>query len=140
MDNYDPKQVVLTFKGVLITGFLEGTFITVERNEDSFEKTVGADGNVTRVRKNDRSGTITVVLQAESPSNDVLSASMLLDEQSGLGYGPVQVKNINSTDLHTAAEAWVRKPASAEYSDGASGREWVLECANLTMLVGSAIV
>lgn len=140
MKNYDPKQVTLTFKGYLITGYAEGTFIQVARNEDSFETSVGADGKVTRVRKNDKSGTITVTLQAESPSNAVLSGFLLADELSGTGYGNVQVKDLNKVGLCAAPNAWVQKPADVENGDTAGNREWTIACDELEISQGGAIL
>ena len=52
--NYDPGKIVVVFRGILISGYAEGTFVNAERNEDSFEVSVGAGGDVTRVRKRNR--------------------------------------------------------------------------------------
>jgi hypothetical protein len=139
MKNYDPNDITIVFKGVIITGYAEGTFCNVERNGDSYELSMGAGGSATRVRKNDRSGMITITLQAESPSNNVLSAAMLLDEQNGSGSGNIEVVNQNGGEAYASGDAWVKKPANAEFSDSASTREWVIECANLTMLVNGAL-
>lgn len=139
MKNYDPKDVAIVFKGQLITGIMSGTFVSVERNEDSYEKTSGAGGDITRVRKNDKSGMVTVTLQSESPSNAVFDAAHLQDELTNLGSGNIEVTNVNSTGSATAAEAWVQKPAKVEYSDGATGREWKIECAVLSLLNGFAV-
>lgn len=138
MKQFDPNDIVVTFRGQLLTGYMSGTFLNAGRNEDSYEKTAGAGGDITRVRKNDRSGLVVLTLQAEAPSNKVLSDAYILDEKSGTGFGPILIENLNGDTLLTAAEAWVRKPADVEYSDGASGREWSIECAQLDMAVGGA--
>lgn len=138
--NYDPARVVVTFKGIPIRGYAEGTFVSVERDEDSFEKAVGSQGDVTRVRKRNRAGRATLTLQQSSPTNDELSALALLDEQTGLGYGPLMVKDLNGTTLASAAVAWLVRPASVSFADGAEGREWMIDCAELTMTVGGSLV
>jgi len=137
---FDPKLVVMSFAGIQISGYMDGTFIMAEREVDTFEKSVGAGGDVTRVRSNNRSGTITLTLQAASPTNDLLSARAIIDEQTGLGTGVAMVKNINGTTLVSAADAWIQKPANVEYADTASGREWVIACADMRMFIGGALI
>lgn len=138
--NYDPSRVVVTFRGVVLRGFAEGTFFSLERDEETFEKSYGATGDVTRVRKRKRGGRGTATLQQASPTNDDLSAIALLDEQSGLGYGPLMVKDLNGTTLASAAIAWLVQPAAISFADGAESREWMIDCAAVSMTVGGALV
>ena len=140
MHNYDPKKVVVTFGGVLLQGYASGTFIVVEETEDAFGMEAGAGGDVVRVRNNNETGTITVTLQAESPTNDLLSALSKIDRRTGLGYKPIMVKNLFGTTLANAAEAWVRKSPNAEYATEAGSREWVFDCAKIDVFIGGAVV
>lgn len=138
--NYDPARVIVTFRGIPIRGYAEGTFVTVERDEDTFEKAVGAQGDVTRVRKRNKAGRATVTLQQSSPTNDELSAVALLDEQTGLGYGPLLVKDLNGTTLASAAVAWLVRPANTSFSDAAESREWMIDCAEVSLLTGGSLL
>jgi hypothetical protein len=135
VSTYDPKQVILTVGGVPITGFADGTFITVERSNDSFTKSSGADGIVTRVKQNDKSGTITCTLAQTSPSNDILSAQAVLDEQSNAGVVPVQCKDNSGRTVLFSAFAWIRKPPSVEFGKEVSNREWPMDAADLDINV-----
>jgi hypothetical protein len=136
MQNYDPKRVVVTFKGVRLTGYMSGTFVSAERETQSFSKVVGAGGDVVRVRSRNRSGTATVTLQASSPSNDVLSGFLLEDELLGTGTGPLMVKDLNGTTILEAPEAWIQKPPDVEFGDDESSREWMFDCDELIEYVG----
>lgn len=138
--NYDPGRVVGSWKGIPFIGFMDSTFLTAERNEDAFSMSVGAQGDVTRVRSRNVTGMVTLTLQAASPTNDLLSAQAQLDELTGFGYGPLQIEDLNGTTLLIASVAWIKKAPSVEFSTDASGREWVFECADLYMSVGGAIV
>lgn len=138
--NYDPGQIVASFNGIEILGFMDGTFILAERSEDGFAKEVGAQGDVTRVRSRDRSGSVTFTLKAESPTNDRLAEVALDDENFGIGVGELFVKDLNGTTLIESAEAWIRKIPNAEYADAATGREWVIDCAALEMSLGGSVV
>lgn len=43
---YDPEKVILSYGGVAITGYAEGAFIEVEKNEDNVFPYVGTQGDV----------------------------------------------------------------------------------------------
>ena len=134
---YDPKQVVLTVGGVPINGFADGTFISVERSSDTFEKVSGADGITSRAKINDFSGSLVVTLAQTSPSNDVLSSIALLDEASSSGVVPVLLKDVGGSTIIFSAKGWIKKPPTVEYGKAITNREWALDLADLDFLVGS---
>lgn len=135
---YNPKEVILTVGPYIISGYADGSFITVERNEDAWSLQIGTDGEGTRSKSNNRSGTVTTRLMQSSDSNQVLSALALADEQSGAGIVPIFIKDGSpgGTTLVIAESGWVRKLPSVEYDRTALGREWVLETDVLTINVG----
>lgn len=66
--NYDPKEVNVIIDGTFLTGFAEGTMVTVEKDEDDFSVTYGAQGDYSVAESHNTLGTITVTLQHTSPS------------------------------------------------------------------------
>jgi hypothetical protein len=54
---YDPKSVAIIFGGIIITGW---NSVSVEYEEDSYEHSVGADGEEMRTKKNDNRASMTV--------------------------------------------------------------------------------
>lgn len=134
---YDPKKVKVVIGGIPMGGFADGTFVTIERSNDSFTKVSGADGPVSRAKSNDFSGMLTLTLAQTSPSNDVLSGFLLADELEGEGIIPVIVKDFGGSSNLVSAFGWVRKPANASYAKEIEDREWTLDLADLDMFVGS---
>ncbi len=134
---YSPEDVAVTVGPALITGFAEDSFISCEREEDSFTKTVGCDGTVTRTRNPNRSGSITITLSQSSPANDVLAAAAMKDEIDGSGVVPVMVKDSNGTTI-VAGRGWVKKPANVEFGKAAGNREWVLDVDKMATFPGGA--
>ena len=136
--NLDPKQVSIAFGPVLISGFADGTYVSVERNEDSFSLMVGADGEAARSKSNNLSGRVTVTLMQTSASNALLSAIAQVDERSSAGDGinPLLVKDNNGLDLYTAETAWIVKPATGSHGREAETREWVFETNELISFSG----
>lgn len=66
--SYNAKDTTVIADGVFATGFAEDK-IEFEPNEDGFEYEFGADGDVIVSESNDTSATVTITLQATSPSN-----------------------------------------------------------------------
>ena len=134
--SYDPAQVSIIFAGIPIEGFADGTFLTVARNNQGFNMTVGSDGEGARAKSNDGGGTATVTLLQSSISNDALSAIANLDELSGDGVGPLMIKDGSGRTLVVAESAWVQKQPDAEFGREISNRVWVFESDNLIMFSG----
>lgn len=124
---YDPKQIVVTFNGVPIVGFADGTFISVSPSGDRFTKTVGADGEVGRSKSNDNTSEVTITLLQTSLSNDYLNSQMLLDKLTNSGKGTLQIKDMAGTSVHFWKEAWIKTPPDGEYSKEISERSWVFD-------------
>jgi hypothetical protein len=140
LKTYDPGEIAGTFKGVPFLGFMDGTAISVSRSEDSWEMTVGSQGDGARVRKRNRSGVVTLTLQQTSPTNAKLAAIAELDEESGTGTGELFIKDLLGNDLIVAEIAWIVKPPDMEYGDTLSGREWNFACHELRMYAGGGVV
>lgn len=136
LKEYDPGLVDLIAVGIPISGFAEGTFIVVEREADAYTKSVGSDGEVSRTRNRNLSGTITFTTMATSPVNLLLSGVALADENFGTGVFPSSVSDNSGLSLHIAAESWIRKVPNAEFADERGNREWIIDCADLSMLSG----
>ncbi len=137
LTTYDPTQVAMIFT-VPITGFADGTFVTVEQNEDSFSLQVGTDGDACRTKTSNRSCRITFTLLASSASNDVLSALHNLDvlSPSGDGIVPLMIKDNSGRTVLAAESAWITKPANTTYSREVEGREWIIETDNMLHNIG----
>ena len=133
---YDPLQVVTNVGGRDVSGYATGTFVDVERAVDAFTTVVGSDGEITRVKSQNRSGTVKITLQQSSPLNDYFSSLATADELSSGGVVPILVTDKNGTTVVTAGKAWVKKKANATFADAAENREWTFETGNLSFAIG----
>ena len=139
---YDPKKVLLSVGGTPspISGYAEGTFIDASRDANAFEKSVGADGEVTRIRNRNRAGSIKITLQQGSNSNAMLSALAEADEQTGTGVVPITLMDMSGVFPQTclaATYAWIRKKPDASF-DGKTEktREWIFDLAAMDFIIG----
>ena len=133
---YAADAVQIVVGGVPISGLADGTFVSISRDEQAYNKVTGADGSTSRARTGNRSGNITITLQQTSPSNDVLSGFMLADEAGDEGVVPVLIKDTGGSTLCYASAAWVQQAPDQEFGKEISEREWTLDCARIDVFVG----
>lgn len=136
LSTFDPASVVITVGGVPISGYADGTFALLTRSVDAWSMVTGADGLTTRVKSNNRSGTLTLTLTQTSPSNDVLSGFAVADELSNSGVVPILIKDLSGTTVLFSATGWVQKFPDVEYSNILTNREWILGLADIDVFVG----
>ena len=131
LKTYDPNQVQVIVGGFPMSGFADGTFVTVEKNEDAWALQMGTDGEGTRSKSNNESGRVIITLMQSSESNDILNGFAESDRLSNSGLVPVMVKDSLGSALHAAEQAWIVKKPASEYAREAGPREWILETDNL---------
>ena len=133
---YNPGDVQLVVNGIPISGYADGTFITIGRDNPSFNSGTGSDGEGFRSKTNDKSGTCTLTLLQTSLSNDALSGLNIADEATGDGVGPLVLKDGSGRSLYGAETCWIEKPADGEFARDVSNREWVIKTNKLNVFVG----
>ena len=126
LGTYDYRAVNLIVGIREILDFAQGTDIIFERDEDSFTKQIGAEGNVTRSRSSNNAGLLTFSLAQFSASNEYLQNWANIDERTGAGVFPVKCvdKSNPNRELAISHYAWIvnlRTEAMASRPVRASG-------------------
>lgn len=125
---YDAKSVTTIVDGTYLTGLGE-SMVTVAKDEDAYETTVGAQGDVVRSKVNNPLGTISVTLQQTSPQIaylDGLAKSGKIVSISVISAGPPK-------ERATSTAAYVKKPADRSYGASAEEREYEFQCLDLDL-------
>jgi hypothetical protein len=130
---YDPKSVAIIFGGIIITGW---NSVSVEYEEDSYEHSVGADGEEMRTKKNDNRASMTLTLAQSSASNDALSLVAAADRASNGGVLPMLIKDNTGRSLVESESAWIKKTPSFNREAGPSDVEWMFSLSNAIMFHG----
>lgn len=131
LQRYSPDRVKITFGGVPITGFMDGTFVEVERNEDAYTTHVGSLGDVTRTRNLNKTGKVTITLMQHAPVNDFLQIFLVDDELVETAPDALQVKDLSNGMRCHASQAWIEKAPKIERGKESMGIQWVFACADL---------
>jgi hypothetical protein len=133
---YDPSQVIISVGGIPMSGFADGTFVSIMRSEDAYSKINGADGVTSRAKSSDKSGEMTLTLAQTSPSNDVLSGIALADELTNGGVVPIIVKDASGRTNYFSGNGWIRKTPEAAFGKEVDNREWTFDLADLDVFAG----
>jgi len=149
LTTYYPKAVTIAWNAIPInSGLAPDTFLSMSRSEDTFTKTVGADGTVARTRSADRTGEVEITLMQNSPVNLLLSTQAIVDENSDTADkinettgGVVGISNITVVDLSGALVAnanncWIRKIPDQDLSKDYGERTWMFDCERIDMIAG----
>lgn len=126
VSTYDPKKVIITFGGVPISGYADGTFVQVDPNSGTWTKKVGADGEVARSLSNDNTHTFVITLMQTSLSNAYLRTVMSADKLTGLGMLPLSLTDLNTMETHFWPQAWVTADPPIGRAKETTDTQWTL--------------
>lgn len=143
---YNPKRLTGSWKGsvngrdfsVLFTGYMDGSKVTAEYDEDAVTKHTGDDGDVSLVLNCNRGASISVSLVQGSPNNRQLSNLTPNGLQDYLPIGSLQFDDLNGSTHIKAVEAWIKKSAKIEFAKTITGRLWVFDTGEAQLDVGGA--
>ena len=127
MHSYNPKKVIVTANGNTITGYADGTFLTITPRAERWTSISGADGEVSRAKSNDKRYEVTLTLAHTSPSNDILSNFFYLDESLDSGVFSLTITDLNGTSILQTKNAWIRQLPDQEFSKENTERAWVID-------------
>lgn len=138
---YDPSLITQSVAGIVLGGYAEDEYVTIEQNAKRFEHKVGVMGDTARARVLDRSALVTITLLATSESNDDLSALAASDDNTpnGGGIGSYVLRDRGGTTLVQAADCWIEEVPPISLGKSVGNRVWKIRLAKTnTFTVGGA--
>lgn len=120
---YDPRDVSVVVDGHIVVGFAEGSLVQAEKNEDDVSMYVGSQGEVTFVDSADNTGTITLTLKHDSPSNRKL---MELRNDKEPFSVRVTDKNFDGDVSVGGSQARIQKAPPFNRGDSVEETEWAI--------------
>lgn len=123
---YNPDKVELNFGGMFaFSGFAEGTAIEAQRNNPRTNNVVGMKGDVATTLNADKTGTLTVTLLQNSPTNQYLSALVAAEDRSGkLTRANLTLKEPSGGVIADFKRCHLTEPAPVTLGDGQNAKVW----------------
>lgn len=137
LGHYSPEDVIVLFGGVhKLSGFVDGTFINISKDDPAFVTRVTSDGMVTRRASSSPIYSVNLTLHSGSESNEILSYALKIDELTKMAKFPLIVKDTLGSTLFFAMTAWVENLPTSDFSLSMEDREWVIKCTQASFMVG----
>lgn len=136
--NYSPERVNIVIGAIhTVTGFSDGSFVTIEKVSPTFTVKESADGVVSRTMNPSSLYTVRLTLAQSSDSNEVLSWMHNADLiTKGRAKFPMTIKDASGNSVMFSAEAWIATVPPTTYSNNIEVREWEIVCADAVNHVG----
>lgn len=135
---YIPEEVSVLLCGFYpAEGFVDGTFITVNKDVQPFSTQKSADGQVVRVYHSDQTYTIQLTVLSGSSTNTFLTKLWQIDEITQSGQFPFYVKDGSGSDLFFSTNTWIEGLPSLVKSNDYEPRTWILKSSNAVINIGS---
>lgn len=124
---YNAKDCTITVDNTYITGLGED-MVTGEKDEDFFEASVGAQGDVVANEINNTLGTVTIVVQVTSPQKQ-----FLMDLAGISGFIPLWVTNKSLGERFGGTKAKMKTFPSMSRGASAEDMEFVFQVFDYTV-------
>lgn len=135
---YIPEEVSVLLCGFFpMEGFVDGTFISVNKDMVPFSTQRSTDGMVSRVYNNDQTYTIELTVLSGSTSNTFLTKLWQIDEITQRGKFPMLVKDGSGSDLFFSTNTWIEGIPSLVKSNDFEPRTWILRSSQAVINIGS---
>ncbi|RYY51269.1 MAG: hypothetical protein EOO06_00645 [Chitinophagaceae bacterium] len=135
--NYIPEEVSVLLAGILpIDGFVDGTFVSIDKDVMPFTSVRMPDGSMARKYVNSQNYTLNITLHSGSDSNDILTKLWQLDEISQRGKFPILVKDSSGSDLFFSLTSWIEGLPTLSKSSTIDSRVWTIKCASAVINIG----
>ena len=133
---YMPEEVTILLAGIPVSGFIQGSFISVDKDVKPFTSKRTADGTVSRMYNNDQTYTVTLTLYSGSDSNQLLTRLWQLDEITQRGKFPLMIKDGSGSDLFFSTTTWIEGIPSLVKSNQYEPRAWTLRSSSAIINIG----
>lgn len=125
LKKYNPKKITGSWNGIEFLGYMDGTFVEIEYEEDAVTAHIGEGGDITFVLNPNQLAKATITLIMGSDTNDDLMKYVPNADANRLPTGDFQLKDLNGNTLVNSKDAVISKVPGIEYGKNVTGRKWV---------------
>jgi len=139
---YSPESVIVVIGNDkfshTISGYADGTFLTLTRVIPHATLYTGADASNAMVVRKVRNYDITLTLHQASESNDVLSQLLRLDEESRNGDDIfyITIKDTSGRTVASASSAFIGTDPDQSFGVELSENAWVIHAVGMDVFFG----
>lgn len=134
---FSPADLSISVAGLIdITGFIDGSFLSIEKEVTPFVYQRAIDGGTSRTHTKDDNYKVMITITQTSPSNDILNALHGIDIATQVGKVPLLIRDKQGNTIFFSPSASIENYPTITYSKGMEGRQWTFRCPNGMLVVG----
>lgn len=135
LNQYAPKDVVVSFDGINITGFSEDSMVGITRNDDLVNEVVGAQGDLQLTVNHNNTGEVSFTLLQNSPSNLNFEDYFMTEQGDNFATISSITVAVPSVGLTIKCHnAYMKSVPDFEFGSDNNDREWTFGCANIEVV------
>jgi len=140
--SYSPEDVnIVISQGTMshvVSGYVDGTFLTISRLILASEPYTGADVSNARVVRSNKNSTVTLSLHQASESNDILGQLLRNDESTrdSTNLFSMTIKDNTGRSLYYARQCYIGNNPDSTYSNAIDSRDWAIHATKLEQVQG----
>lgn len=139
---YDPLLVTGTWYtamgavDILDGRISTGDFAATTKDNPRWVREFDEHGNATRVKRNNRGGSIAITISASSPTNDALSKRAEADDLTENQVGMLVLEDLSGTTVVEADGAFLEDTPNAAFGNSRGDRVWIFQCGAIRTFIG----
>ena len=135
--SYSPEDVSVLVAGLYeVSGFVDGTMVSVSKDRPTFTTHESSDGITSRTHTESHLYTVTLSLHSAAQSNQVLSYLLAADASSKIAKFPIIIKDNLGTSSFFSPSSWIEGPPDTSFAVSITERPWVIRCSAGSYNVG----
>ena len=135
--NYSPEDVTVLLGGFhQLSGFAEGTFLTISKASPIYITRESSDGVVSRTHRNSQVYDVSLILHQASESNQTLAYTARLDELTNMGKFPLLIKDQLGSTMFFSMTSWIESIPDSSFSTDVETRTWNIKCSQAVFNLG----
>lgn len=128
MRQYSSDQVELSFFGADLTeGLAQGSFVQVKKKSRRWTPKINGVGGIVRMHNPDRSGSVTVQVDAESQTHQVLVTLANADALARAIVGPLLLRDLSTQEVVFFNKAFLEDIPDLQKSSTSTVFPWVFQ-------------
>lgn len=136
--NYIPSEVNVLLAGIMpIEGFVDGTFVSIDKDVMPYRSRTTSDGSAVRLYTKSQTYTVTITVHNGSSANTFLTKLWQLDEITQRAKFPLLIKDGSGSDLFFSTTSWIEGLPTLSKSNSVDTRVWRIKCPSSAINFGS---
>ena len=138
MYKYNPRRITGSWNSIPFEGYMDGSFIEIEKIDKSVLTHVGGDGQVTAILNANTLAKATVTFVQGSPTNDALTKFVPNAKNNQFITAQFELNDLDGDTVVSSATAFIEDYPKVAFGKEISPRQWVFFLVDPNIVAGGS--